>query len=127
MSFSSLKDWLDSLKSRSADRVCVLVEGKRDFSKLTALGVRNICTLKGRRYYDVIEEILENCNLCIILFDLDKHGERMTKKFSALLKKEGIKVDLSYREYLKTLGVIEVENIFCIEKIYSHFLEMSIC
>lgn len=115
MSFSSLKDWLDSLKSKSVDGVCVLVEGKRDFSRLTALGVQNIYTLKGKRYYDVIEEILENCNLCIILFDLDKHGERMTEKFSALLKKEGIDVDLSYREYLRTFDVIEIENISRIE------------
>lgn len=115
MSFSSLKEWKESLKFLSTKEVCVLVEGKRDFQKLNSFGIKNIYTLKGKRFYDVIEDILENYNLCVILFDLDKHGERMSEKFSNLLRNEGIKVDLSYRDYLRSLGIVEIENIPYIE------------
>lgn len=116
MTFNSLKEWLDSLRETSKQEdTCILVEGKRDFHKLSSFGIKNILTLKGRKFYDVVEDIVENYNRCIILFDLDKHGEKMTAKFYNLLTAEGIEVDLSFREFLKILNFVEIENITLLE------------
>lgn len=114
--FSSFKDWAESLKEISKQpNVCILVEGKRDFDRLSSIGIENIYTLKGRRFYDVVEEIVEKCDRCIILFDTDKHGQKMSEKFSSLLSTEGVQVDLSFREFLKSFGEIEIENITFVE------------
>ncbi|MEZ0323442.1 MAG: toprim domain-containing protein [Hydrogenothermaceae bacterium] len=108
----NLEDWKKLLRDRSSeDRVCVLVEGKRDFKKLSSFDIKNIYTLKGKRFYDVVEEIVENFDTCIILFDLDKHGEKMTLKFSQLLSSEGVEVDTSFREFLRNFNIEEIENI----------------
>lgn len=114
--FSTINQWIEALRETSKQSgVCVLVEGKRDFIRLSSFGIENIYTLKGKRFYDVVEEILENCERCIILFDTDKHGQKMTEKFSSLLSAEGIQVDLSFREFLKNFGQIEIENIQFLE------------
>ncbi|MEJ5173259.1 MAG: toprim domain-containing protein [Hydrogenothermaceae bacterium] len=108
----SLEDWKKVLRDKSSEnRVCVLVEGKRDFVKLSSFNIQNIYTLKGKRFYDVVEEIIDNCDVCIILFDLDKHGEKMTLKFSQLLSSEGVEIDTSFREFLRNFNIEEIENI----------------
>lgn len=116
MIFNSLKEWLNSLREASKQgNTCILVEGKRDFQKLSSFGIENILTLKGKKFYDVVEDIVEKYDRCVILFDLDKHGEKMTVKFSNLLKAEGVEVDLSFRDFLKILDFIEIENITLLE------------
>ncbi|MDM7273325.1 toprim domain-containing protein [Sulfurihydrogenibium azorense] len=110
--FSSFEDWKIKLKEESQDNyTCVLVEGKRDLKKLSSYGISNIIVLQGKKYYDVVESILNNFNKCIILFDVDKHGDKMFQKFSQMLKAEGIQVDSSYRDYIKSLNIEEIENL----------------
>lgn len=114
--FSTINQWIEALRETSKQSgVCILVEGKRDYNKLSSFGVENIYTLKGKRFYDIVEEILENYDRCIILFDTDKQGQKMTEKFSLLLSAEGIQVDLSFRDFLKIFGEIEIENIQFVE------------
>ncbi|WP_037919611.1 toprim domain-containing protein [Sulfurihydrogenibium subterraneum] len=110
--FSSFEDWKLKLKEESQNKhTCVLVEGKRDLTKLSSYGINNIIVLQGKKYYDVVENILNNFDKCIILFDVDKHGDKMFQKFSQMLKAEGIQVNSSYRDYLKSLNVEEIENL----------------
>ncbi|WP_297890230.1 toprim domain-containing protein [Sulfurihydrogenibium sp.] len=110
--FSSFEDWKKKLKKElDNNKTCILVEGKRDLLKLLKYDLKNIISLKGRKYYDVVEEIINNFDKCILLFDLDKHGERMFQKFSKMLSKEGVEIDSSYRDYLKNLNVEEIENL----------------
>lgn len=116
MIFDSLKSWISSLREISkCEKTCILVEGKRDFDKLSSFGIKNIYILKGKRFYDVVEYIVENCDRCIILFDLDKHGEKMSDKFITLLTAEGVDVDLSFRNFLRDLNFTEIENIDYLE------------
>ncbi|MGC8941124.1 MAG: toprim domain-containing protein [Sulfurihydrogenibium sp.] len=110
--FSSFEDWKKKLKEESENRkTCVLVEGKRDFQKLSRYGINNVIVLQGKKYYDVVEYILNNFDICIILFDIDKHGEKMAQKFSHMLSSEGVNVNNIYREYLKILNIEEIENL----------------
>ena len=108
----SFEDWKEKLGEESIKSdVCVLVEGINDLRKLSNYGIQNIIVLKGQRFYDVAEKILEKYNKVIILFDLDKHGNKMVQQFKKILENEGIEVDLSFREFLKGLNVEEIENL----------------
>jgi 5S rRNA maturation endonuclease (ribonuclease M5) len=112
MEFESYEDWVSKLKkvSENPDTV-ILVEGRKDKEKLNKLGIKNVKELKGRRYYDVLEDIADHFQNVILLFDLDKHGERISKKFKYMLEKEGIKTNSEFREYLKNLNVEEIEDL----------------
>jgi len=117
MSFSSLKNWVERLIIVSkGDNVVVLVEGKNDVKKLSSYGVENLYPIRGRKFYDIVED-LEFCNHCIILVDLDKQGEKIFKKIKFMLEREGIPVDTSFRDYLKTQPYEEIENLPNIEDI----------
>jgi 5S rRNA maturation endonuclease (ribonuclease M5) len=108
----SFENWKEKLREESIKSdVCVLVEGINDLRKLSNYGIQNIIVLKGQRFYDVAEEILENYNKVVILFDLDKHGNKMVQQFKKIFENEGIEVDLSFREFLKGLNVEEIENL----------------
>ncbi len=112
MEFKSYEDWVSKLKeeSQNPDTV-ILVEGKKDKEKLSKLGIKNVVDLKGRRYYDVFEDIADHFHRVILLFDLDKHGERIFSKFKNMLEKEGIKTNSEFREYLKNMDIEEIEDL----------------
>jgi 5S rRNA maturation endonuclease (ribonuclease M5) len=111
MKFNSLKDWVNKLVEYSLiNGVFVIVEGKNDVITLSKLGVKHIYPIKGKRFYDIVED-LEYSKLCILLLDLDKQGEKIFQKLKALLQKEGIPVEISFREYLKKFDIKEIENL----------------
>ncbi len=111
--FSSIEEWKEKLFEVSKEgNTCILVEGINDFKKLKKYNIiDNVIILKGQKYYDVVEKILNNYDKAIILFDLDKHGEKITEKFIKLLKNEGLEVDLSFRDFLKNINIEEIENL----------------
>ncbi len=110
--FLSFEDWKNKLREESKnDKTCILVEGKKDFYKLSSYGIDNIISLQGKKYYDVVENILNHFDKCILLFDNDKHGENMFQKFLKMLTAEGVNVDSSYRDYIKNLNIEEIENL----------------
>lgn len=111
MEFISLKDWLERLKEFSEkEKTVVLVEGKKDKQKLEKFGISHIYSIKGKKFYDILEE-LENEDLVIILTDLDKQGEKISSKISSMFQREGIPVDLEFREYLKNFDIKHIEDI----------------
>jgi len=111
MEFASLKDWLERLKAFSEkEKTVVLVEGKKDKQKLEKFGISHIYSIKGKKFYDILEE-LENEDLVIILTDLDKQGEKISSKISSMFQREGIPVDLEFREYLKNFNIKHIEDI----------------
>ncbi len=103
-------EFVNLLRERSKT-VPVIVEGKNDEKLLKRFGVKNIYTLSGKNYFDLVEGLPEDAEEVILLTDVDPHGERIFKKLSGVLSKYGIKVDGSFREYLKRLGVEEVEHL----------------
>ncbi|WP_457638679.1 toprim domain-containing protein [Persephonella sp.] len=111
MEFEDLKEWVERLKNISTSYgVTVLVEGKRDFEKLKKLGIENVYPVKGKRFYDILEE-LENASIVIILTDLDKQGEKMSLKLSSILQREGIPVDTLFREGLRKFDIKHIEDL----------------
>lgn len=111
MEFNSFKDWVEKLINVSKEEnTYVVVEGKNDIRRLKLYGVESIYPIKGKKFYDVVED-LEFANLCILLTDLDKQGEKIFLNLKSLLQREGIPVDVSFREYLKNFPYEEIEKL----------------
>ncbi|WP_457640511.1 toprim domain-containing protein [Persephonella sp.] len=111
MEFQSYEDWKDKLISYgNQEGIVILVEGKNDEIKLKKIGISNTLSLKGKKFYDILEEV-ENCKEVVLLFDLDKQGEKIFNKFFQLLQREGIPVNTAFREYLKNFDLKEIEKI----------------
>ncbi len=106
----SLKSFVKSL-SQASQSSAVLVEGKRDRWALERLGVKNVFTIAGIRLTD-LPDLLEGYAHVILLFDLDKHGESLTKKAKDILLREGYILIEGYREKLKDYGITYVEDIY---------------
>lgn len=104
-----LEDWKKRLRDASQSRA-VLVEGKRDRWALQKFGVKNIFTLEGKRFTD-LPDLLEGFGEVILLFDLDKHGERINAKVKEILEKQGYILIEDFREELRNKGILYVEDI----------------
>ncbi len=104
-----LEDWLKRLRELSQSGA-ILVEGKRDRQVLQRLGIKNIFTLEGKRFAD-LPDLLEGFEKVVLLFDLDKHGERINSKVKEILTKQGYILIEEFREELKAKGIIHVEDI----------------
>ncbi|NPB05749.1 MAG: toprim domain-containing protein [Aquificae bacterium] len=105
-----LREFLTRLRERSRS-VPVIVEGRRDEALLRRFGIKNLYTLGGRSYADLLEELPEEVTEVVLLTDADKQGEKTFKNLKRFLEGQGITVDGSFRDYLKRLGVEEVENL----------------
>jgi len=103
-------EFITTLREKS-ENIPVIVEGKRDRDFLKRFGINNIYTLSGKNYHDLLEELPEDTTEVILLTDIDKQGEKIFKKLKGLLESQNITVDGSFRRYLKTLGVKEVEQL----------------
>jgi 5S rRNA maturation endonuclease (ribonuclease M5) len=107
---NELYKFIERLKEKS-ETVPVIVEGKRDYWILNKLGMKNIYTLSGKRYTDLLEEIPETTEEVILLTDLDPQGEKIFKKLKTLFEKFNIKVDSSFRDELNKFEIVEVEQL----------------
>jgi len=106
-----LDEWIEKLRGISEkDGVVIVVEGKKDAYKLQRLGIKNLYQIKGKRFYDILEE-LENSSHVVILTDLDKHGEKMFSRLKFILEREGIPADGRFRQELRGLGIKHIEDI----------------
>ncbi len=115
MKFESFSDWKKKLiEYGNREDTVVIVEGKRDEDVLKRWGVKNVFPIKGRRFYDILEEV-EYCELCILLIDVDKQGEKIFTRLRDMLKREGIPVDTAFREYMKGFDIKEVEELPLVE------------
>jgi len=90
----------------------IIVEGKKDKEALEKLGIKNIIELSKKPLFQVIEDIADNGKECVILTDLDKEGKELYGKLSAGLKRLGVKVDDSFRQFLfKNTKLRQIEGI----------------
>jgi len=105
-----LNEFIELLK-RLSEKYPVIVEGKRDYAVLRRFGIGNIYTLSGKNYFDLVESLPSQTEKVVLLTDIDRQGEKIFKKLSEILKKYNIEVVDEPRNYLKRLGIEEVEQI----------------
>ena len=78
----------------------IIVEGKKDKIALQKLGLANIIELNKKPLFQIVEEISNSNDECIILTDLDKKGKELYGKLNSSLQKHGVKVNNKLREFL---------------------------
>ncbi len=105
----NLRVFIDALKKTSKSSV-VLVEGKRDKYALEYVGVKNVFTIGGLRLTD-LPDVLEGYSHVVLLFDLDKHGERLTQKVRNILSREGYILIEEFRKKLRDIGITHMEEL----------------
>ncbi|ADO44653.1 TOPRIM domain protein [Hydrogenobacter thermophilus TK-6] len=105
-----LSAFVRDLREASKDRA-VLVEGKKDRESLIKLGIKNVFTLGGKRFAD-LPDMLEDFSEVILLFDLDKHGERINRKVRDILSTQGYILIEDFRERMRGLNLLFVEELY---------------
>ena len=80
--------------------ILVIVEGKKDTKALQNFGIKNIIELNKKPLFEIIENISDKNEKCIILTDLDRHGRELYGKLNSGLQQRGVKIDNSFRNFL---------------------------
>jgi len=100
----------------ASQRMAILVEGKRDKQALERFGIKNIFTLGGKRFTD-LPDLLEGFSEVILLFDLDKQGEKINRKVKDILASQGYILIEDFRERMREMDILFVEELY--EKVRS--------
>jgi 5S rRNA maturation endonuclease (ribonuclease M5) len=61
----------------------VIVEGKKDRAALQKLGINNIIELNKKPLFQIVEDIANSNDECVILTDLDKKGKELFGKLNS--------------------------------------------
>ena len=110
MEFKDLKDWIKKLKEIQGEAI-ILVEGKNDKKALARFSIKNVIDLSGKRYADVVDLLEGKTEKVVLLFDLDPHGERINEKVKELLTSQGFVVIEDFRNFLRKLNIIHIEDL----------------
>ena len=104
-----LNYFIEKIKSSN---ILVIVEGKKDKSALQKFGINNIVELSKKPLFQIVEEVADCNDECIILTDLDKKGKEIYGKLNSDLQKNGVKIDNKLREFLfKHTKLRQIEGI----------------
>ena len=117
-----INEFIDQINSESVRESLILVEGKRDLEALSYLG----CSGNIKMYHnfknpiDLVDRFRQNYKKLIILLDLDRSGEIMTKKICNMLSQRYI--DQKYRMRLSSITQGKVKNIEELKSFYDSML-----
>ena len=92
-----LHSFIDKIKNSN---ILIIVEGKKDKIALQKLGIKNIVELNKKPLFQIVEDVANSNEECIILTDLDKEGKQLYSKLNSNLQKNGVKVNNKFREFL---------------------------
>ena len=94
-----LQKWISELKEES-EKKPVVVEGKKDSIALEKFGIK---TEQLHKTHDSLSKRIEELSRnkeCILLFDLDKAGRKLHAKIKDDLKRAGVRVNNTFRNFL---------------------------
>ncbi|HSA74559.1 MAG TPA: toprim domain-containing protein [Candidatus Nitrosocosmicus sp.] len=117
-----IKEFINQINNEPAHESLILVEGKRDREALAYLG----CSGNVMMYHnfkntiDLIDKFRDNYKKLIILLDLDRSGELMTKKICNILSHRYI--DQKYRMRVLRITQGRVKNIEELKAFYDSML-----
>ncbi|VFJ15297.1 toprim domain-containing protein [Candidatus Nitrosocosmicus franklandus] len=117
-----INDFINQINSEPVQESLVLVEGKRDREALAYLGCSgNIMIYHNfKSPIDMVDKFRDNYKKLIILLDLDRSGELMTKKICSMLGNRYI--DQKYRNRLSNITQGRVKNIEELKSFYNSML-----
>jgi len=94
----TLNDWITALQSSGK---AIIIEGPKDKAALESFGIQTIFLLSEKPLFAVAEEVAMQFSEVILLTDLDKKGKELYGKLSKEFKRLGVKVDITFREFLQ--------------------------
>ena len=101
---------IDKIKNSNT---LVIVEGKKDKIALQKLGLSNIIELSKKPIFQIVEDIANSNDECVILTDLDKEGKQLYSKLNSNLQRNGVKVNNKFREFLvKHSKLRQIEGLY---------------
>ena len=104
-----IKHFIDKIISSN---ILIIVEGKKDKIALQKLGLNNIIELSKKPIFQIVEDVTNSNDECIILTDLDKKGKEIYGKLNSNLQKNGVKVNNKFRNFLfKHTKLRQIEGI----------------
>jgi len=94
-------DEFHKLVRETADSgILVIVEGSKDRKALNKLGITNVAELNKKPLFQIVEEISNSNDECVILTDLDKKGRELYGRLNSDLQMHGVRVDDRFRNFL---------------------------
>ncbi len=117
-----INEFIDQINSESTQESLILVEGKRDLEALSYLGCNGNIKIyhNFKNPIDLVDKFRDNYKKLIILLDLDRTGEIMTKKICNMLRQKYI--DQKYRMRLLRITQGKVKNIEELKSFYDSML-----
>ena len=117
-----INEFIDQINSESTQESLILVEGKRDLEALSYLGCNGNIKIyhNFKNPIDLVDKFRDNYKKLIILLDLDRTGEIMTKKICNMLSQKYI--DQKYRMRLLRITQGKVKNIEELKSFYDSML-----
>jgi 5S rRNA maturation endonuclease (ribonuclease M5) len=121
-----LADILDELKERSQGEV-VLVEGQKDHSALTVLGVDGeIWQVQGpNSIFSTAERLAGEGRSAIILTDWDRKGGQLARLLRDGLKANGVRYDDELRMRLVLLVKTEIKDIESLPAFFTRLVSLT--
>jgi len=106
------KEFSEHINKIKESNTLVIVEGKKDRAALEEFDIINIIELSKKPLFEIIENISNNNENCIILTDLDKQGEELYGKLNSGLQQFGVKIDNNFRNFLfKNTKLRQIEGL----------------
>lgn len=117
-----IKEFINQINNEPAHESLILVEGKKDREALAYLGCNgNIMMYHNfKNTIDLVDKFRDNYKKLIILLDLDRSGELMTKKICNILSHRYI--DQKYRMRVLRITQGRVKNIEELKAFYDSML-----
>jgi 5S rRNA maturation endonuclease (ribonuclease M5) len=98
MAKEDINEFIEKIKKTGK---AIIVEGQKDKKTLENIGISNIFVLNKKPIFETIEKIAPSNKEAIILTDFDKEGKKLYGKIYQELKRNGIKTDKYFREWLQ--------------------------
>lgn len=117
-----INEFINQINNEPAQESLILVEGKKDREALAYLGCNgNIMMYHNfKNPIDLVDKFRDNYKKLIILLDLDRSGDLMTKKICNMLSHRYI--DQKYRMRLSSITQGRVKNIEELKSFYNSML-----
>ena len=76
------------------------------------MGLNNVMELNKKPLFQIVEDVANSNEECIILTDLDKKGKELFGKLNSDLQRRGLKMNNKFREFLfKHTKLRQIEGI----------------
>lgn len=106
------KEFSEHINKIKQSNQLIIVEGKKDKIALENFGIKNIIELNKKPLFEIIENISNSNEKCIILTDLDRQGKELYGKLNSGLQQNGVKVDDNFRKFLyKNTRLRQIEGL----------------